>query len=99
MFYFMMEHTMSDFKSKLPDLKELGEMTGKLFRDIKTSVGEIIDNYKQKHPQPEKTEPVATEVKTPDDKKEATKPVAEEKPVEEPVTPVEVPKEDTKDKE
>ncbi len=40
---------MSDFKSKLPDLKELGEITGKLFKDIKTSVGEIIGTYKQKH--------------------------------------------------
>ena len=41
---------MSDFKSKLPDLKELGEISGKLFRDLKTSISEIITNYKQKHP-------------------------------------------------
>ena len=40
---------MSDFKSKLPDLKELGSITGKLFNDIKNSVGEIIHDYKQKH--------------------------------------------------
>ena len=39
---------MSDFKSKLPDLKEFNEITGKLFKDIKTSVTEIIDNYKKK---------------------------------------------------
>ena len=41
---------MSDFKSKLPDLKELGDMTSKLFGDIKTSISEIIDSYKNKHP-------------------------------------------------
>ncbi len=28
---------MSDLKSKLPDLKELGQMAGKLFKDIKVS--------------------------------------------------------------
>lgn len=39
---------MSDFKSKLPDLKELGSMTGKLFNDLKVSVTEIIDDYKKK---------------------------------------------------
>ncbi len=56
---------MSDFKSKLPDLKELGEITGKLFKDIKTSVTEIIDTYKQKHAEPEKTaEAAQTEAKT-----------------------------------
>jgi hypothetical protein len=40
---------MSDFKSKLPDLKELGEMTSKLFTDIKHSVCEIISTYKENH--------------------------------------------------
>ncbi len=38
---------MSDFKSKLPDMKELGSITGKLFKDIKNSVTEIIQDYKQ----------------------------------------------------
>ncbi len=47
---------MNDLKSKLPDLKELGEMTSKLFKDIKNSVSEIVDTYKQKHPQSEKAE-------------------------------------------
>lgn len=42
---------MSDFKSKLPDLKELGEMTNKLFKDVKNSISEIIKDYKEKHPQ------------------------------------------------
>jgi len=41
---------MSDFKSKLPDLKELGEMTKKLYKDISNSVKEIIGTYKQRHP-------------------------------------------------
>lgn len=39
---------MSDFKSKLPDLKELADMTGKFFKDMKNSVCEIIDDYKKK---------------------------------------------------
>lgn len=37
---------MSDMKSKLPDLKELASMTGKLYNDLKTSVGQIIQDYK-----------------------------------------------------
>ena len=41
---------MSDFKSKLPDLKELGEISSKLFKDLRTSLSEIIASYKQKHP-------------------------------------------------
>lgn len=47
---------MSDLKSKLPDLNELGSMAGKLFNDIKTSVCGIIDDYKQKHPAETKEE-------------------------------------------
>ena len=39
---------MSDMKSKLPDLGELGSMAGKLFKDVKSSVCEIIDAYKDK---------------------------------------------------
>lgn len=39
---------MSDLKSKLPDLKELASMTGKLITGIKDTVVEIIDDYKQK---------------------------------------------------
>ena len=39
---------MNDFKSKMPDLKELSSMAGKLFKDVKTSVSEIIDDYKTK---------------------------------------------------
>ena len=43
---------MSDLKSKLPDLKEIGEITGKLFNDLKKSVTEIIGDYKKKHAEP-----------------------------------------------
>ncbi len=36
-------------KSKFPDLNELSAMAGKLFKDVKNSVQEIIHDYKQKH--------------------------------------------------
>jgi hypothetical protein len=38
---------MSDMKSKIPDLKELASMTGKLYKDVKTSIVEIIQDYKE----------------------------------------------------
>lgn len=41
---------MSDPKSKFPDLQEISSMAGKLFRDIKNSVSEIICDYKKNHP-------------------------------------------------
>ncbi|BCA95080.1 hypothetical protein TUM19329_14410 [Legionella antarctica] len=44
---------MSDFKSKLPDFKELTSMTSKLYKGIKTSVEEIIHDYKQKRAESE----------------------------------------------
>ncbi len=47
---------MSDFKSKLPDMKELGEITSKLFKDIKTSVSEIIHTYQMKRSETTNTE-------------------------------------------
>jgi hypothetical protein len=81
---------MSDFKSKLPDLKELGSMTSKLFRDIKNSVSEIITDYKQKHPPepPTENETIVTETKvevkeTVAKAKAQPKPAKEEKPAEE----------------
>ena len=40
---------MSDSKSKLPDLKEITSMAGKLFNDIKKSVNEIVADYKKNH--------------------------------------------------
>ena len=39
---------MGDKNSKLPDLKEIGGMAGKLFKDIKSSVTEIVNDYKSK---------------------------------------------------
>lgn len=54
---------MSDFKSKLPDFKEVSAIATKLFKDVKTSIAEIIVDYKKKHaekaaaePEPTKTE-------------------------------------------
>ncbi len=39
---------MSDLKSKFPDLKELTSMGTKLYKGIKSSVEEIIHDYKEK---------------------------------------------------
>lgn len=61
---------MSDFKSKLPDLNELTSMTAKLFKGIKTSVSEIIQDYKQKRAQPETAEEKKTESKSTESKSE-----------------------------
>ncbi|MGQ3892745.1 hypothetical protein [Legionella sp. CNM-4043-24] len=48
---------MGDFKSKLPDLNELANMTGKLFKDVKNSVTEIIADYKKKREEAEVEQP------------------------------------------
>jgi Sec-independent protein translocase protein TatA len=42
--------------SKMPDLKEIGAMAGKLFSDVKKSIGEIINDYKSKRPETPKAE-------------------------------------------
>ncbi|HDS3848640.1 hypothetical protein [Legionella pneumophila] len=68
---------MSDFKSKLPDLNELTSMTAKLFKGIKTSVSEIIQDYKQKRAQPVSTEEKTTENKPAENK---TEPKTQSKP-------------------
>ena len=69
---------MGDFKSKLPDLKELGSMTGKLFHDLKNSVCDIIVEYKKKRETTEQpkatTKPTTKEPKT-EPKKETVKKV------------------------
>lgn len=71
---------MSDFKSKLPDFKELSSMTSKLYKGIKTSVEEIIKDYKQKRAE---SETQATEEVRPAETKPTTvTPVV--KPVETP---------------
>lgn len=62
---------MSDFKSKLPDLNELSSMAGKLYKGLKSSVDEIIKDYKEKRAE---SEPVKKEnqakAKAPGEKKE-----------------------------
>lgn len=66
---------MSDLKSKLPDFKELASMTSKLYKDIKTSVGEIIHDYKEHRAETE-GEVSSTEEKTPPKTTVETKPEA-----------------------
>lgn len=56
---------MSDLKSKLPDLAEVGSMASKLYNDLKTSVCEIISDYKKKHPQSSDTTTCKTTTKKP----------------------------------
>lgn len=58
---------MSDFKSKLPDLKELASMTSKLFYALKGGVTEIVEDYKKKRehlgePEAQKTEAASSDV-------------------------------------
>ena len=94
---------MSDFKSKLPDLKELASMTSKLYTDIKKSVGEIVQSYKENRAQeaeeaekaePTNVEPVKeTKVKKPVEESASTEPV---EPVEPIVPPEESKTDDTK---
>ena len=53
---------MSNSPSKLPDLKELGQMSSKFFKALTSCVGEIVDDYKKKRQTvaPEKTEKAST---------------------------------------
>lgn len=68
---------MSDFKSKLPDFNELTSIASKFYKDVKTSVCEIIDDYKQKREQ-------EGEAKTPEEvvarQEEVVTPVKPKKP-------------------
>lgn len=57
---------MSDSKSKFPDLQELASMTSKLFRGVKNSVDEIIQDYKQKRAGSEEEAPKVTKNKKSD---------------------------------
>ena len=65
---------MSDIKSKIPDFKELASMTGKLYNDLKTSVTQIIKDYKDVREQSDVSE-AAEEVKP---KKAAAEPESDE---------------------
>lgn len=67
---------MSDWKSKLPSLKEVASMTMKLATDIKTSVTQIARDYKENHPTVPDSEPKSAEPAKP---AEAGKPVEPEK--------------------
>ncbi|MFJ1268131.1 hypothetical protein ACD661_06150 [Legionella lytica] len=61
---------MSEPKSKMPDLKELASMTSKLFGDIKTSVTQIIHDYKEQRAQSDVSEVVKpAETKAADESK------------------------------
>jgi hypothetical protein len=85
----MREYTMSDFKSKLPDFKEISSMTSKLFKGIKDSVTEIIHDYKQKRAEAEVKAESADEMD-----KATTKPAESSKAkpaASPPVTPIETP--------
>ncbi|PJE14861.1 hypothetical protein [Legionella sp.] len=55
---------MSDFKSKLPDFKEVTSMATKLFKDVKISVCEIIEDYKKKREKAAQTETTVETKKT-----------------------------------
>lgn len=55
---------MSDFKSKLPDLSEIGSMASKLFKDVKKSVGEIATDYNKKRETAKAEEPAKTKEPT-----------------------------------
>lgn len=63
---------MSDLKSKIPDLNEITSMAGKLFKDVKQSITEIIADYKESHPQQEESAEVV-EKPAEDAKKPAAK--------------------------
>ncbi len=60
---------MSDNKSKLPDLNEIGSIAGKFLNDVKKSIAQIIEEYKSKRVSTDAGETV-------------TKPSEEAKPVE-----------------
>lgn len=74
---------MSDFSSKLPDLKELTSMTTKLFNGLKKTVNEIVHDYKEKRAEDEVKEQ-SSEVVTDAATKAAAERAASEPPV---VTP------------
>ncbi|ASQ46332.1 hypothetical protein [Legionella clemsonensis] len=54
---------MSDFKSKLPDFKEITSIASKFFNDVSKSVSEIITDYKKKRAEPETGEVVSSAAK------------------------------------
>lgn len=67
---------MADFKSKLPDFKEITSMAGKLFKDVKTSICEIVADYKKNHSSAASAKPSK---KSPEKKAAGPKPTTEKK--------------------
>ena len=65
---------MSDLKSKLPDLKEVTGMLGKLFSDVKKSIVEIAGDYKEKHKETPQTEEKTAEPAKPTEAPKAEAP-------------------------
>jgi hypothetical protein len=61
---------MSDFKSKLPDLKEVTGMVCKFAGDVKNSVMSIVADYKKNHPTTHHHAEKKEEHKAHEDKKE-----------------------------
>lgn len=62
---------MSDFKSKMPDFNEISNMATKLFKDVKTSVSEIVDMYKEKRAHESTEVPTSCETKSAEKKAES----------------------------
>lgn len=82
---------MSDPKSKLPDLNELGGMVGKFFKDVCASITEIKKEYVKKREATPSVEPTSTPKPPPAE----TKPAKATKPrvvVKEDAAPVKKPK-------
>jgi hypothetical protein len=83
---------MSDWKSKLPDLKEVASMSTKLAQDIKKSITEIFHEYKQKHPDAPEHEKKAADKDKADHKEEHKAEHKEEPKAEHKKEPKEEPK-------
>lgn len=64
---------MSDLKSKMPDLNEITSMAGKLFKDVKKSITEIIAEYKTNHPATQAKDEVSAESKIEESKTKESK--------------------------
>lgn len=80
------DESSKDKPSKMPDIKEIGAMAGKLFKDIKTSIGGIIDDYKEKRKDVESVadEPKTEQKKAEENKTEKNKTEEKEKPLTDP---------------
>lgn len=61
---------MSDLKSKLPDMNEIGKFANKLFTDVKKSVSEIMTDYKKNREGSETSCEVPKEPENTDTKKD-----------------------------